>query len=283
MKQYTINARGRLISLQQPVVMGILNLTPDSFHPGSRISGTEEAISHAGRMLTEGAAIIDVGAASSRPGADVIQVDEELQRLMPVLDLLLKTFPEAVFSVDTWRAEVAQAALTAGAHMINDISAGTLEPEIVRITANAHAPFVAMHMLGSPGRMPAHPDYKDVAGEILRFFVGRIRDVREAGISDIILDPGFGFGKSVAHNFRLLQRLEIFQFLELPLMVGLSRKSMIWRTLGTTPEEALNGTTALHMIALQNGAGILRVHDVKEAREAITLHERYTTNTSNPD
>jgi dihydropteroate synthase len=272
---HSINARGKLISLEQPIVMGILNLTPDSFYAGSRLVDPDEAIVRTGQMLDEGAVIIDIGAASSRPGSDIIPIDEELRRLMAVLEKVTKKYPQAIFSVDTWRAEVAQAALSAGAHLINDISAGTLEPEIMHFTAQAHAPFIAMHMLGTPGRMPVAPQYSDVAGEVLRYFVGRMRAFREAGISDIILDPGFGFGKTVAHNFSLLRHLEIFQFLELPMLVGLSRKSMIWRTLDIPPEEALNGTTALHILALQKGVQILRVHDVKAAREAIKLYLRY--------
>lgn len=252
--------------------MGILNLTPDSFHTGSRITNIETAIERTSQMLSDGAAIIDIGAASSRPGASVIEVKEELERLMPTLEVLFKTFPDSIFSIDTWRAEVARTALVAGAHLINDISAGTLEPEIVRVTADVGAPFIAMHMLGTPGNMPMHPQYKDVAGDVLRFFVGHIRHLRDAGLSDIIIDPGFGFGKTVTQNFELLKRLEIFRFLELPLMVGLSRKAMIWRTLEISPEEALNGTTALHMIALQKGVNILRVHDVKAAREVIALY-----------
>ncbi len=283
MKQNTINARGRLISLQQPIVMGILNLTPDSFHHSSRITDQESALIRAAQMLDEGVSIIDVGAASSRPGASVISVEEELKRLMPILQALLQKFPQAIFSVDTWRAEVARIALEAGAHLINDISAGTLEPDIISITAEARVPFIAMHMLGTPGDMPMHPQYKDVAGDVLRFFVGHIRQLRDAGLNEIIIDPGFGFGKTVIQNFELLKRLEIFQFLELPLMVGLSRKSMIWRTLGISPEEALNGTTALHMIALQKGVNILRVHDVKAAREVIALHEKYHAQEVTPD
>jgi dihydropteroate synthase len=256
-------------------VIGILNLTPDSFYAGSRITSVEDALVRTEHMYAEGAKIIDIGAASSRPGSEVIEVKEELRRLMPVLEALLAQFPDVVFSVDTWRSEVAAAALSAGAHIINDISAGLCEPDIVKITAGYQAPFIAMHMLGTPGNMPVHPEYKDIAGDILRFFAKRIRYLRDAGLSDIILDPGFGFGKSVDNNFDLLRKLEIFQFLELPLMVGLSRKAMIWRTLEISPEEALNGTTALHMIALQKGARILRVHDVRAAREAITVYQSF--------
>lgn len=272
--QHTINARGRLISLQQPIVMGILNVTPDSFHHSSRIADQESALIRAAQMLEEGVSIIDVGAASSRPGASVISVEEELRRLIPIIEALLQKFPQAIFSIDTWRAEVAREALEAGAHVINDISAGMLEPDIISITADAHAPFIAMHMLGTPGKMPVNHEYADVAGDVLRFFATRIRQLREAGLTDIVMDPGFGFGKSVPQNFELLQRLEVFRFLEVPLMVGLSRKSMIWRTLDVSPEEALNGTTALHVIALQKGANILRVHDVKAAKEVIALYSR---------
>jgi dihydropteroate synthase len=229
-----------------------------------------------------------------------VDVATELERLMPVLESLLAGFPQAVFSVDTWRAKVAGEALKAGAHIINDITAGVLEPEILNITSKYRAPYIAMHMLGTPGNMPVKPEYRiappslhkreslprpgvggrggeleDVAGEVLRFLVSRLRDLQKAGISDIILDPGFGFGKTIGHNFQLLQRLEIFQFLEMPVLVGLSRKSMVWRTLNVSPEEALTGTTALHMIALQKGVNILRVHDVRAAMEVISMYATY--------
>ncbi len=272
--QHTINVRGRVIAIDTPLVMGILNLTPDSFYSGSRVASIDDAVTRTQQMHAEGADFIDIGAASSRPGSAVISTSDELERLMPVLEALLQRFPEVIFSVDTWRSDVAKTALSTGAHIINDISAGTLEPDIVRIAADFHAPFIAMHMLGTPGDMPAKPEYKDVAGDVLRFFARRVRELRDAGLTDIILDPGFGFGKSVDNNFDLLYKLEIFQFLELPMLVGLSRKSMIWRTLDIAPEEALNGTTALHMVALQKGAKILRVHDVRAAKEAIALYQR---------
>lgn len=270
----TINARGKLISLETPIVMGILNITPDSFHSESRIASVNAAIDSAGEMLGAGAAILDIGGASSRPGAEVIPVREELDRLMPVLQALRNTFPDAVLSVDTWRAEVAREALAAGAHIINDITAGTVEEDILRIVAEAGAPYIAMHMRGTPGDMPKSPEYDDLPGEVLLFFADRIRAIKAAGIGDIMIDPGFGFGKTAAQNFILLRHLNVFRFLELPLLIGLSRKSMIWRTLNITPEEALNGTTAMHMVALQQGANILRVHDVKEATEVVTLHNR---------
>ena len=274
MHQRTLNARGRLISLETPIVMGILNLTPDSFYPGSRIDSVQSAISRAGEMLEEGATILDIGAASSRPGADVIPMDEELSRIMPVLKGLVSAFPEAIFSIDTWRAEVANEVLRAGAHVINDITAGSLEPQILDVVAAASAPYVAMHMLGTPGNMPARPAYDDIVGDILRYLVGRLEVIRAAGVKDVILDPGLGFGKSVDQNFTLLKGIGVFRFLELPLMVGLSRKSMIWRTLDISPDEALNGTTALHLVALQQGASILRAHDVRAAIEVIELHQR---------
>jgi dihydropteroate synthase len=273
-QQTTLNARGTIISLERPIVMGILNLTPDSFYPGSRIDSVEAAVARAGEMLEEGAQILDVGAATSRPGSDVISADEELKRLMPVVEKLLTTFPDAILSIDTWRVQVAREVLSAGAHLINDITAGTGEPGILEVTAEAHAPFIAMHMKGTPGNLEKKPVYEDIVGEILRFFVDRLNVIRSAGITDIVLDPGLGFGKSVDQNFILLKGLGVFRFLELPLMIGLSRKSMVWRTLDISPDEALNGTTALHMIALQQGVRILRVHDVRAACEAIALHQR---------
>jgi len=273
-QQRTLNARGKLITLDNPVVMGILNLTPDSFYPGSRIDSVKAAVSRAGEMLAEGATILDIGAASSRPGADVISPEEELRRIIPVLEGLLSAYPEAILSVDTWRAGVANQVLRTGAHIINDITAGTQEPEILDIVAATGAPYVAMHMLGSPGNMPVRPAYKDIVGEILRYLVARLEQIRAAGIKDIIIDPGLGFGKSVDQNFALLKGLGVFRFLELPVMIGLSRKSMIWRTLDISPDDALNGTTALHLFALLQGATILRVHDVRAAVEVITLHKR---------
>jgi dihydropteroate synthase len=194
-----------------------------------------------------------------------------------VLETLIQSFPDAIFSVDTWRAEVAKVALETGAHCINDITGGTVEPEIIDIVSGSHAPLVMMHMLGTPGQMPVRPFYSDITSDVLKFFVERIRVLREAGVTDIVLDPGFGFGKSVEDNFALLRKLEVFQFLELPLMIGISRKSMIWRTLGISSEEALIGTTALHMIALQKGVDILRVHDVAAARQTIQLYQRFSS------
>jgi dihydropteroate synthase len=273
-QQMTINARGTLRSLQSPIVMGILNLTPDSFYTGSRIDSVDTAVARAGQMLEEGAQILDIGAASSRPGSEVIPVDEELERLMPVVEKIVLSYPDAVLSIDTWREAVAIRVLDAGAHIINDITSGEVEPGILEVTAKARAPYIAMHMQGTPGNLAKKPVYDDIVGDILRYFVGRLEVLRAAGLSDLILDPGLGFGKTVDQNFTLLKGLGVFRFLEFPLMIGISRKSMIWRTLDVTPDEALNGTTALHMIALQQGVKILRVHDVRAACEAIALHER---------
>jgi dihydropteroate synthase len=225
-------------------------------------------------MLEEGAQILDIGAASSRPGSEVIPVDEELERLMPVVEKIVLSYPDAVLSIDTWREAVAIRVLDAGAHIINDITSGEVEPGILEVTAKARAPYIAMHMQGTPGNLAKKPVYDDIVGDILRYFVGRLEVLRAAGLSDLILDPGLGFGKTVDQNYTLLKGLGVFRFLELPLMIGISRKSMIWRTLDVTPDEALNGTTALHMIALQQGVKILRVHDVQAACEAIALHER---------
>lgn len=277
MKQITLNCRGRLLNLQKPVVMGILNVTPDSFFDGGRYSGPDAALRQAEKMLSEGAGILDIGGASSRPGAREVSVEEELNRVVPVIRQILAHFPEAFISVDTWRASVAYAAVEAGACIINDISAGRLDPDyfsmLGRLSKEGESvPYILMHMRGEPGTMQQNPVYQDVVQEVLDFFIERVAALHREGVTDIVLDPGFGFGKSVEHNFALLKHLSVFQnVMELPVLAGLSRKSMICRTLGVKPEQALNGTTALNMVALMQGASILRVHDVKEAIDLIKL------------
>ncbi len=269
----TINCRGKLLDFSAPKLMGILNLTPDSFYAGGRSMDESAVLEHVDKMLRDGADIIDIGGMSSRPGAEIISAEEELKRLMPHLKKIIEQFPHVLISIDTIHNAVAEAALQAGAHIINDISAGRFQPAIVTTAARFKAPFIIMHMQGMPATMQNEPAYKNVVTEVFDFFTERIKACREAGISDLILDPGFGFGKNVAHNYALLRNLEYFSNLHMPLLAGLSRKSMICKVLHVNAEHALNGTTAANMLALINGASLLRVHDVKEAKEAIEIFE----------
>ena len=271
----TINCKGKLIDLSSPKVMGILNITPDSFYDGGARTTSEDSVNHAVKMIDEAAHIIDIGGMSSRPGADTIDSSEEIDRIVPVIEGILEVQPDTILSVDTIHASTARVSMELGAHMINDISGGRHDEEIIDVAAEYGAPFICMHMQGMPRTMQVEPAYDDVVHEVLQYFVERIDVLRGAGVKDVILDPGFGFGKTVAHNYQLLQKLGVFRFLELPILVGISRKSMITRVLNIAPAEALNGTSALHMLALQNGAGILRVHDVKEAKEVMRIHEFY--------
>lgn len=277
----TINCKGSLIDLTTPRVMGILNLTPDSFYDGGKYKNTSDVLLQAEKMITEGATFIDVGAYSSRPGATHISEDEELHRITPIVALLLKNFPEVLFSIDTFRSKVAAKCLEIGASIINDISAGKLDEAMLDIVFKHQVPYIMMHMKGTPQNMKEMTTYNDVLKEILHYFSERVNAARAKKINDIILDPGFGFAKNTAQNFRLLENLNLFKTFELPILAGVSRKSMIYKTLKTTPENALNGSTALHMIALERGATILRVHDVKEAIECIQLfNELKATNKS---
>ncbi|MCB0533676.1 MAG: dihydropteroate synthase [Lewinellaceae bacterium] len=255
--------------------MGILNITPDSFYDGGRLNELDAVLRQAESMLTAGAVLLDIGGASSRPGADAVPESKELQRILPVVEAIARRFPEAFISIDTWRAEVAVAALGAGAVLVNDISAGKLDLALYPAVAQADCPYVLMHMQGTPETMQTAPEYDDVVQEVLDFFIEETDKLRALGIKDIVLDPGFGFGKSVRHNYQLLQNLEVFSStLDLPVLAGLSRKSMICKVLHVNPDRALNGTTALHMVALQRGANILRVHDVREAVEVIQLWQQ---------
>ncbi|MFN8308646.1 MAG: dihydropteroate synthase [Chitinophagales bacterium] len=254
--------------------MGIVNITPDSFYDGGKSFSETDAVLQCGKMVDEGAAIIDIGAMSSRPGSSIISSDEELQRLLPVLKLLIKNFQEVVFSIDTLHAKVAAAALEAGAHIINDISAGTYDSSMLGVVAQYKAPMVMMHMQGLPEFMQNDPNYENAVAEIYGYLAERIAAARAAGIKDVIIDPGFGFGKTLAHNFELLRDLQFFNNLNCPILVGLSRKGMITKTLGNSSAEALNGTTVLNTVSLMRGAKILRVHDVKAAKEAIQLINR---------
>ena len=267
----TINCRGRLVDLDSPKVMGILNITPDSFYSGSRVAGESLLLEQAGKMLKEGASFLDIGGYSSRPGATDISTQEELERVLPAVKAVLRNFPEAVISVDTFRAEVARQCLDAGAALVNDISAGLLDQSMMETVAGYNVPYIMMHMRGTPQTMKSQTDYDDLIPEIRSHLAERVAEAVRFGISDIILDPGFGFAKTIDQNFQLLLNLKEFKTFNLPVLVGLSRKSMVYKTLDINPEEALNGTTALHMIALRQGAHILRVHDVKEAVQCIKL------------
>lgn len=267
----TINCKGNLIDLSSPKVMGILNITPDSFYEGSRNTTPDSLLNRAEKMLKEGAAFLDIGGMSTRPGAIDISADEELKRVIPAVELILKHFPETLISIDTFRAEVALQSIEAGAAIINDISAGNLDEDMMGVIAKYQVPYIMMHMKGTPQNMKDLNKYEDLTQEVLFYFSEKIKAARQLGINDIILDPGFGFSKNVSQNFELLSNLELFKNLELPLLVGLSRKSTIYKTLGLGPEEALNGTTVLNTIAITKGAHILRVHDVKEAMEVVKL------------
>ncbi|SDS06634.1 dihydropteroate synthase [Gramella sp. MAR_2010_147] len=266
-----INCKGKLLDLSQPKVMGIINITPDSFYSGSRSNTEKEILFTAEKMLEEGATFLDLGAYSSRPGANDISVEEELSRMLPAIELILKEFPKALISIDTFRAKVAEKSIEAGAAIINDISAGKLDDQMLSIIAKHQVPYIMMHMKGTPQNMKDQNQYKDLASEVLFYFSERIRAARDLGIHDIIIDPGFGFAKNIAQNFELLSKLELFSNLELPLLIGVSRKSMIWKKLDISADDALNGTSILNTAALLKGANILRVHDVKEAVECIKL------------
>ncbi len=268
---FTLNCNGRLLVVDKPLVMGIINTTPDSFYEGSRFTGADGILQQAERMLRDGAAILDIGGQSTRPGSERISADEELQRVIGAVESLHFNFPEAIISIDTYWSAVAREAVAAGASIINDISAGTVDAAMLSVAAAAKTPYVAMHMPGNPDTMHRKPAYENLTRELLDFFIKKIEECKKAGIQDIIIDPGFGFGKTVAENFEILQQLSLLKILQRPILLGVSRKSTIYKTLGITAEEALNGTTVLHTVGLQNGASILRVHDVKEAVEAVRL------------
>ncbi len=267
-----INVNGRLMDLSCPQVMGILNVTPDSFYAGSRKQTEEEIAARAQQILAEGGSIIDIGAYSSRSNAEHISAEEEMKRLRNGLEIIGREHPDAILSVDTFRADVARMCVEEyGVAIVNDIAAGNMDSEMFSTIARLGVPYIMMHMQGTPQNMQQHPHYEDVLREVLYYFSEKVQRLRDMGVKDIILDPGFGFGKTIEHNYELLNKMEEFAIFELPLLVGVSRKSMIYKLLGITPEEALNGTTVLHTIALMKGANILRVHDVKEAVEAVRL------------
>ncbi len=268
----TINCKGQLIDLTSPKVMGILNLTPDSFYDGGKYKNESEILSIVESMLHDGATFIDVGAYSSRPNANHISENEELDRIVPIIELLTKSFPDILLSIDTFRSRVAKQCIEAGACIINDISAGKLDEHMLATVANLHVPYIMMHMRGTPQNMQKQTQYDYLVKDILFYFSERIAAARALGIIDMIVDPGFGFAKTIAQNFELLNNLELFKILDLPILVGLSRKSMIYKSLDINVNEALNGTTVLNTVAIQKGVNILRVHDVKEAVECIKLH-----------
>lgn len=272
---YTLNCKGRLLVIEKPVVMGILNITPDSFFSGSRVQHKDELLQKAGEMLNDGATILDIGGQSTRPGSKRLTAEEEMERVLPAVEVLKATHPDCFISVDTFYAAVAKASVDTGADIINDISAGDMNDQMLSTVAALNVPYIAMHMKGTPDNMQSNPAYENVTRDVVDYFIKKIEQCRTAGIKDIVIDPGFGFGKTIEHNFQLLKSMEVFSMFKLPVLAGLSRKSTIWKTLGITPEEALNGTTVLNTIALQKGATILRVHDVKEAVETIKLFSAY--------
>ncbi|MDX1700267.1 MAG: dihydropteroate synthase [Melioribacteraceae bacterium] len=273
----SINCKGELIDLSTPKVMGILNVTPDSFYDGGAYKNDKDILSQVEKMLEEGATFIDVGGYSSRPNAENITPDDELKRVIPVIDILVREFPKILISIDTFRSKVAQHSINAGACMINDISAGMLDDNMLHFVASMQVPYVMMHMRGTPQTMSNLTDYNNLIKEVLFYFSERVATARQLQIIDIIVDPGFGFAKTLEQNYELLSKLEHFQYLDLPLLVGVSRKSMISKVLGTSADESLNGTSVLNTIALQKGAYILRVHDVKEGMECIKLTNQLRT------
>ncbi|MGF7042983.1 dihydropteroate synthase [Mucilaginibacter lappiensis] len=272
-KKVTLNAGGKLIDISSPKVMGIINITPDSFYAGSRKPGVDEALQQAAKMLVEGATFLDIGAYSSRPGATDISVAEETDRLLPVVEAIASAFPDAIQSIDTFRAQVAETAIKAGAHIINDISGGQLDEDMFATVARLQVPYIVMHMKGNPQNMNQLAQYDDVFTEVLDYFVSRYQQLKQLGVHDVIIDPGFGFAKKPEHGYALMNRLQEFDILGLPMLVGISRKKMIYSLLGGTAAEALNGTTVLNTISLMKGANILRAHDVKEAVEAVKIWE----------
>jgi dihydropteroate synthase len=275
---FTLNCKGKLLVIDSPLVMGIVNITPDSFYSGNRFSTPGEVLFQVEKMIKEGADFIDIGGQSSRPGSKRVGIDEELTRIIDIIASIHTNFPDLLISADTFYAEVARQAVAAGASIINDISGGNFDSEMLTAVAALKVPYVCMHLKGTPQTMQNQPQYEDVTREVLDFFVEKAAMCKKAGVTDLIIDPGFGFGKNRDHNFALLKNLSLFSMLGHPLLIGVSRKSTIFKTLGVTAEEALNGTTVLQTIGLLNGASILRTHDVKEAKEAVRLFMAYSKN-----
>ena len=268
---FTLNCKGRLLVVDKPLVMGIINTTPDSFFSGSRFNGVNEIVAEVENMLNDGADIIDIGGQSTRPGSELISADEEIKRVVPAIKAIAEKFPKAFISIDTFYSRVALASIEAGATIVNDISAGSMDRGMIDTVAQLKVPYILMHMKGTPQTMQQNVVYENVTREVLDFFIAKTNELKKAGVLDIIIDPGFGFGKTIDHNFELLKNLSVFKMLDKPVLVGISRKSTIYKTLGISVCDALNGTTVLNTIGLMNGASILRVHDVKEAKEAVSL------------
>ena len=267
----TINLNGNLMDLSTPKIMGILNVTPDSFYDGGMFDSNKKILDHVEKMLTDGADIIDVGGYSSRPGAKEVKLKDEIKRVVPTIELIKKEFNETIISVDTFRSEVALQAVNSGASIINDISGGDLDPNMFNCVAELNVPYIIMHMQGNPKNMQNNPLYENVIVEIIENLSKKVFEATEAGVIDVIIDPGFGFGKTIEHNYKILRELSFFKELDCPILVGLSRKSMIYSLLEEKPENVLNGTTCLNTVSILNGANILRVHDIKEANEVIKL------------
>ena len=270
----TINCKGQLIDLSTPKIMGILNVTPNSFFDGGRYKSDSDILLKVEKMLNDGATFIDIGAYSSKPKAEFVSVEEELQRIVPIVQLILENFPGTLISIDTFRSEVAKVCIENGAAIINDISAGNLDDKMLETIAKCNVPYIMMHMRGTPETMQTMTHYENIIKEMLFYFSEKVAQARSFGINDIVIDPGFGFAKTLEQNYEVLQKLELFNMLELPILVGFSRKSMVYKSLNSNAEEALNGTTVLNTIALAKGAKILRVHDVKEAMECVTLYNK---------
>ena len=270
---YTFNCNGKLLIINQPIVMGIVNITSDSFYAGSRHGQMDNIIATVEKMIADGATVIDIGGQSTRPNSTPINVDEEIKKVIPVIEKISKKFPDIFISIDTFRGKVAEEAILSGAHIVNDISAGGMDPILIDTVAKYKVPYILMHMQGTPQNMQQNPYYENVCREVLDFLILKKHELQQRGIADIIIDPGFGFGKTIQHNFKLLKNLSLFKMLNSAILLGISRKSTVYKTLNITADEALNGSTVLHTIGLQNGAQIIRTHDVKEAMECIKLTE----------
>lgn len=273
-KTMYINCRGQLVDLSTPKVMGILNLTPDSFYDGGKYKSADDIIEQIGKMNNDGADFVDIGAYSSRPNASHISLEEETSRLMPVLELIVKEFPDLLISIDTFRSDIARMAIDKGACMINDISAGSLDKNMFTTIADLKVPYILMHMVGTPQNMQQNISYKNLLTDIISYFSKKVFELRKLGVNDLIIDPGFGFSKTLDQNFELLNNLDLFASFDLPILVGLSRKSMLYKLLNTGPENALNATTVANTIAVTKGVNILRVHDVKEAVELVKISNK---------
>ena len=268
---FTLNCKGRILVIDKPLIMGIINATPDSFFGGSRFNGVDEIVAKAEKMLNDGADILDIGGQSTRPGSELISADEEIERVIAAIKAIAEKNPEAFISIDTFYSKVAIAAIEAGATIVNDISAGSMDSKMIATVAELKVPYILMHMKGTPQTMQQNATYENVTREVLDFFISKTNELKNAGVIDIIIDPGFGFAKTIDQNFELLKDLSVFRMLDKAIMLGISRKSTIYKTLGISADEALNGTSVLNTIGLMNGASILRVHDVKEAKEAVKL------------